>query len=64
MVDLVAGKEGLGGLTWTVRISDRVSTFNFGLLIDSLLKFFAVAAVIYFVVMGFKLDKWDKKKDA
>lgn len=62
-VDLLVGKEGLSGLTWTVNISDRTSTFNFGLLIDSLIKFLAVAVVIYFVIMGLKLDKLDKKKE-
>lgn len=63
MVDLLVGKEGLAGLTYTARIGDRVSTFNFGLMIDSLIKFLAVAVVIYFVIMGLKLDKLDKKKD-
>lgn len=63
LVDLLVGKDGLGGLTWTARIGDRVSTFNFGLLIDSTIKFLAVALVIYFVIMGLKLDKLDKKKD-
>lgn len=62
-VDLLVGKEGLRGLTWTVHVHDRTSTFLFGSLIDSLIKFLAVAVVIYFVVMGLKLDKWDKKKD-
>lgn len=63
IVDLLVGKEGLKGLTYTVNISDRSSTFNFGLLIDSTIKFLAVAIVIYFVIMGLKLDKLDKKKD-
>lgn len=63
IVDLLVGREGLSGLTWTVRVEDRVSTFNFGLLIDSSIKFLAVALVIYFVIMGLKLDKLDKKKD-
>lgn len=63
VVDLLVGKEGLGGLTWTVRVSDRVATFNFGLLIDSTIKFLAVALVIYFVIMGLKLDKLDKPKE-
>lgn len=62
-VDLLVGKEGLGGLTYTLRVGDRVSTFNFGLLIDSSIKFLAVALVIYFVIMGLKLDKLDKKKE-
>jgi large conductance mechanosensitive channel len=63
IVDLLVGKEGLGGLTWTVHVGDRVSTFNFGLLIDSSIKFLAVALVIYFVIMGLKLNKLDKKKE-
>jgi len=63
VVDLIVGKEGLSGLTWTVRVADRVSTFNFGLLIDSLIKFLAVAFVIYFVVMGLNLNKLDMPKD-
>jgi large conductance mechanosensitive channel len=63
IVDLLVGKEGLGGLTWTVHVGDRVSTFNFGLLIDSSIKFLAVALVIYFVIMGLKLNKLDKKRE-
>lgn len=63
IVDLLVGKGGLSGLTWYVRIGDRDALFNFGLLIDSIIKFLAVALVIYFVVMGLKLDKLDKKKD-
>src|SRR5690606_11200756 len=63
LVDLLVGKGGLDGLTWFVRIGDRTATFDFGLLIDSTIKFLAVALVIYFVVMGLKLDKLDKKKD-
>jgi large conductance mechanosensitive channel len=63
IVNLLVGKEGLSGLTWTVNVSDRTSTFDFGLLIDSMIKFLAVALVIYFVIMGLKLDKLDKKKD-
>lgn len=63
IVDLLVGKGGLEGLTWTVNVGDRTSTFQFGLLIDSLIKFLAVAVVIYFVVMGLKLDRLDKKKE-
>ena len=62
-VDLLAGKGGLSGLTWFVSIGDRSATFNFGLLVDSVIKFLAVAVVIYFVVMGLKLDKLDMKKE-
>lgn len=62
-VDLLVGKGGLSGLTWTVNIGDRSSKFDFGLLIDSSIKFLAVAVVIYFVIMGLRLDRLDKKKD-
>ena len=64
VVDLLVGPGGLNDLTYTMRIGDRVGVFNFGLLLDSLLKFLAVAFVIYFVVKGFRLDKLDKKKDS
>lgn len=63
-VDLLVGEGGLRGLTYTQDMFGRHGTFQFGLLIDSVIKFIAVALVIYFVVMGLKLDKIDKKKDA
>ena len=62
-VDLLVGPGGLKGLNLFVNMFGRTTTFQFGLLIDSILKFIAVAAVIYFIVIGLKLDKWDKKKD-
>lgn len=36
---------------------------EWGLVASNLISFLAVAAVIYFVVKGLKLDKLDKKKD-
>lgn len=36
---------------------------EWGLVVSNLISFLAVAAVIYFVVKGLKLDKLDKKKD-
>lgn len=63
LVDLLVGKGGLDGLDLFVKIGDRTATFDFGLLIDSSIKFIAVAVVIYFVIMGLRLDKLDKKKD-
>lgn len=62
-VDLLVGSGGLRGLTFTLDIFSRSATFQFGLLIDATLKFIAVAMVIYFVVIGLKLDKLDIKKD-
>jgi large conductance mechanosensitive channel len=63
IVDLLVGKGGLKDLDLFVQIGDRTATFDFGLLIDSSIKFLAVALVIYFVIMGLRLDKLDKKKD-
>lgn len=41
-----------------------VNKLNWGAVISSLISFLAVAAVIYFVVKGLKLDKLDKKKES
>lgn len=62
MVGLIVGKDGLAGLNTTITIGDRSELFAFGDLIDAMIKFIAIAAVIYFVVLGLKLDKLDKKK--
>jgi large conductance mechanosensitive channel protein len=62
-VDLLVGEGGLKELTWTLEIGNRTGVYDFGLLIDSLMKFMAVAVVIYFVVQGLKLDRLDKKKE-
>ncbi len=62
IVDLLVGKQGLKSITYTMHVGDRATTFTFGLLIDSLIRFLAIAFVIYFVVKGLKLDKLDKKK--
>jgi large conductance mechanosensitive channel protein len=62
-VGLIVGKQGLDGLNTTIAIGDRSEVFAFGDLIDALIKFIAIAAVIYFVVLGLKLDRLDKKKE-
>ena len=62
-VDLIVGSGGLKDFDLPVSMWGRNTTFEFGLLIDALLKFLAVALVIYFIVMGLKLDKIDKKKE-
>lgn len=63
-VGLIVGKDGLSGLDTTISIGDRSEVFAFGDLIDALIKFIAIAAVIYFIVLGLKLDRLDKKKDS
>lgn len=44
-------------------LGNRTLVFAWGAILSSLITLIAVAAVIYFVVMGLKLDKLDKKKD-
>lgn len=63
LVGLIVGKDGLAGLNTTITIGDRSEVFEFGVLIEALIKFIAIAAVIYFVVHALRLDRFDKKKD-
>lgn len=61
------GLESLRSLNYVAkRAADGtpIITYAFGDLIDALIKFIAVALVIYIVVMGLKLDKLDRKKDS
>lgn len=62
-VGLLLGKDGISSLDFVITIGDRRETFLIGELLDALISFMAVAAVIYFVVMGLRLDKLDKKAD-
>lgn len=65
-VNLLMGDRGLTGLNFVAKQAadgTPIVVYAVGDLIDALIKFLAVAAVIYFVVMGLKLDKLDKKKD-
>ncbi len=64
LVDLMVGKDGLKGLNLTVQIGNRAGVFAIGSAIDALLRFIALAVVIYFIVMGLKLDRLDKKAEA
>lgn len=60
------GFESLKSLNFVAkRAADGtpIVTYAVGDLIDALIKFLAVALVIYVVVMGLKLDKLDKKKE-
>lgn len=64
VIDLLIGKGGLEGFKWTVNVGDRTGVFAVGTLIDVLIRFLAVAFVVYLVVHFLKLDRLDKKKDA
>lgn len=41
-----------------------INVMNWGLVLSNFISFLTIAAVIYFVVKGLKLDKLDKKKDS
>lgn len=41
-----------------------INKLSWGSVVSNLISFLSVAAVIYFVVKGLKLDKLDKKKDS
>jgi len=64
IIDLIVGKGGLEGFKWTLHIGDRTGVFTVGTLIDVLIRFMAVAFVVYLVVHFLRLDRFDKKKDA
>jgi large conductance mechanosensitive channel len=63
---IIGNQEGLAGATWTIvqaeNPGDRALVIGWGSVLSSLITLAAVAAVIYFVVSGLKLDKADKKK--
>lgn len=73
---IVGSPKGLTASTWNVigqntasttywlNIGDRQLVIGWGAILSSLITLLAVAAVIYFVVKGFKLDKLDKAKES
>lgn len=67
LVGFLIGGANLADRKWEIVAqttgSNRGLTIYWGGVIDGLLKLIAVAAVIYFVVRGLKLDKLDKKKE-
>jgi large conductance mechanosensitive channel len=56
------GEGTLKDQTFWLSLGDKGATFGWGSFMLVLLNFIAVAAVIYFIVKGLKLDKIDKKK--
>lgn len=62
-IALLVDAENLAAWKFTLSIGERSAVYPIGALIDSLIKFIAIAAVIYFVVLGLRLDKLDKKKE-
>jgi large conductance mechanosensitive channel len=72
---IIGNPKGLVSATWNVigrdtrathywlTLGSRELVIGWGLILSSLITLLAVAAVIYFVVKGFSLDKLDKKKE-
>ena len=57
---IVGNTEGLEAASFTLTIGGRSGTFMWGAVVSALIVLLAVSAVIYWVVMGLKLDKVDK----
>lgn len=63
---IIGNQDGLQAAEWEVvkatEEGGRALTFGWGAVLSALITLLAVAAVIYWVVHGLKLDKADKKK--
>lgn len=67
IVGFILGNTDLTNLKWIVveksLNSSRALTIEYGKILDAVIRLLAVAAVIYFVVHGLKMDKVDRKKE-
>lgn len=59
---VLPGEGSLGQKTFSFTLNDKTADFGYGAFITVLISFLVVAAVIYFLVRGLRLDKLDKKK--
>lgn len=59
---LLPGQGTLADKTFSLSISSKTADFTYGLFVMVLISFMTVAAVVYFIVKGLKLDRLDKKK--
>jgi len=60
---VLPGAGSLEAKHFTITIGDKHADFNYGAFIAVVLSFLVVAAVIYYVIKGLRLDKLDKKKE-
>jgi large conductance mechanosensitive channel len=61
---IVGDTKGLESATWTIyKGQEHQLIIGWGLIVSALLTLVAVAAVIYYVVHGLKLDRLDRKKE-
>ena len=59
---LLPGDGDLTKKAFHLTVNGKLATFTYGSFLTVLISFMAVAAVIYFIVKGLKLDQLDKKK--
>ncbi len=58
---IIGDTQGLSAADFTISAGTRSMTIMWGSIVSALITLLAVSALIYFVVMGLKLDKADKK---
>lgn len=65
IVGFILGGSDLAKKTWDTGLSNggKELVFQWGAALSSIITLLAVAAVIYYIIHGLKLDKLDKKKD-
>lgn len=63
LVGLIVGnQDGLQAAHFSLTLGHRTANFLWGSVVSSVIVLCAVSAVIYYVVMGLKLNKLDKAK--
>lgn len=59
---ILPGQGDLSQKKFTLTVGDKAAIFEWGQFVYVLISFLAVAAIIYYIIRGLKLDKIDKKK--
>jgi large conductance mechanosensitive channel len=60
---LTPGDSDLAKKVFVLHSGTKSATFGWGAFVSTLISFIIVAAVIFFVIKGLRLDKLDKKKE-
>lgn len=60
---IIGNQQGLAAAKWHIEAGSHKMDIGWGPILSSFITLVAVAAVIYYIVHGLKLDKLDKKKD-
>jgi large conductance mechanosensitive channel len=60
---LLPGQGTLKAKTFTFELGEKSAVFGWGAFVSSFLTFVLVAAIVYYVFKGLRLDKLDKKKE-